>query len=114
VTPRTKKHSIIVTELPYQVNKARMLERIADMVRDRKIEGITDIRDESDRDGLRVVFELKREAQPQVVLNQLYKFSQMQTTFGINMVAIANMRPQVLNLKQGACYISSTTAARSS
>jgi DNA gyrase subunit A len=100
VTPRTKKHSIIVSELPYQVNKARMLERIANMVRDRKIEGITDIRDESDRDGLRVVFELKREAQPQVVLNQLYKFSQMQTTFGINMVAIANMRPQVLNLKQ--------------
>ena len=98
--PRKKRHSIIVSELPYQVNKARMLERIADLVRDRKIEGITDIRDESDRDGMRVVFELKRDAVPEVVLNQLFKFSQMQSTFGINMVAIANLQPQVLSLKQ--------------
>ena len=98
--PRKKRSSIIVSELPYQVNKARMLERIADLVKDRKIDGITDIRDESDRDGLRVVFELKRDAVPEVVLNQLFKFSQMQTTFGINMVAIANLQPQLLSLKQ--------------
>ena len=98
--PRKKRSSIIVSELPYQVNKARMLEKIAELVRNRKIDGITDIRDESDRDGLRVVFELKRDAVPEVVLNQLFKFSQMQTTFGINMVAIANMQPQVLSLKK--------------
>ena len=99
IHPRTKKASIIVTELPYQVNKARMLERVAELVKDRKIEGITDIRDESDRDGLRVVYELKRDAQPQVVLNQLFKHTNMQTTFGINMLAIVNNRPEVLSLK---------------
>ncbi len=100
VNPRTKKHSIVVSELPYQVNKARLLEKIAELVKTKKIEGITDIRDESDRDGLRVVLEIKRDAQPQVVLNQLFKYTQMQTTFGVNLLAIVNNRPEVLNLKQ--------------
>ena len=91
---RGKKNSIIVSELPYQVNKARLLERIADLVKDKKIEGISDIRDESDRDGLRVVLELKRDAVPQVVMNQLFKFTAMQSTFGINLLAIVNMQPR--------------------
>ncbi len=99
VHPRTKKTAIIVTELPYQVNKARMLEKVAELVKDKKIDGITDIRDESDRDGLRVVFEVRRDAQPQVVLNQLFKFSQMQSTFGVILLAIVNNRPELLNLK---------------
>jgi DNA gyrase subunit A len=97
---RGKKTSIVVTELPYMVNKAKMLERTADLVKDRKIEGISDIRDESDRDGLRVVFDLKRDAQPQVVLNQLYKYTQMQGSFGVNLLAIVNNRPEVLDLKR--------------
>ncbi len=96
---RGKKNSIVVSELPYQVNKARLLERIAELVKDKKIEGISDIRDESDRDGLRVVLELKRDAVPQVVMNQLFKFTAMQSTFGINLLAIVNSRPEVLNLK---------------
>ena len=100
VHPRKKKPSIIVTELPYQVNKAKMLERVAALVRDKKIDDITDIRDESDRDGLRVVFELKKDSQPQVTLNQLFKHTQMQSTFGINLLAIVNNRPEVLTLKQ--------------
>jgi DNA gyrase subunit A len=99
VAARGKKTSIVVSELPYQVNKARLLERIAELVRDRKIEGITDIRDESDRDGLRIVLELKRDAQPQVILNQLFKYTQMQMSFGVNLLAIVNNRPQVLTLK---------------
>ncbi|WP_082464212.1 DNA gyrase subunit A [Dethiosulfatarculus sandiegensis] len=97
---RGKKTSIVVTELPYMVNKAKMLERTADLLKDRKIEGISDIRDESDRDGLRVVFDLKRDAQPQVVLNQLYKYTQMQGSFGVNLLAIVNNRPELLNLKR--------------
>ncbi|MBU4384387.1 MAG: DNA gyrase subunit A [Proteobacteria bacterium] len=97
---RTKKNTIVVSELPYQVNKARLLERIADLVKDKKLEGISDIRDESDRDGMRMVLELKRDAIPQVVMNQLFKFTAMQSTFGINMLAIVNNRPEVLNLKQ--------------
>ncbi|MBI5522506.1 MAG: DNA gyrase subunit A [Desulfarculus sp.] len=100
VHPRSKKTSIVVSELPYQVNKARLLERIAELVKDKKIEGITDIRDESDRDGMRMVLELKRDSVPQVVLNQLFKFTAMQTTFGVNMLAIVNSRPELLNLKQ--------------
>jgi DNA gyrase subunit A len=99
VHPRTKKTAIIVNELPYQVNKARLLEKVAELVKDKRIEGITDIRDESDRDGLRVVFEVRRDAQPQVVLNQLFKFSQMQTTFGVILLAIVNNRPELLTLK---------------
>ncbi|MEW5911800.1 MAG: DNA gyrase subunit A [Thermodesulfobacteriota bacterium] len=96
---RGNKSAIVVTELPYQVNKARLLERIAELVKEKKIEGISDIRDESDRDGLRVVLELKRDAVPQVVMNQLFKFTAMQSTFGINLLAIVNNRPEVLTLK---------------
>ncbi|MDY7091433.1 MAG: DNA gyrase subunit A [Acidobacteriota bacterium] len=91
---------IVVTELPYQVNKAKLLERIADLVRDKKIDGITDLRDESDRNGIRVVIELRRGEIPQVVLNNLYKHTQMQTTFGMNMLAIVDNQPRVLNLHQ--------------
>jgi len=94
------KDAIIVTEIPYQVNKAAMIERIAELVKSGSLTGISDVRDESDRRGMRVVVELKREAQPQVVLNQLYKHTQMQTTFGANMLALNHGRPQTMNLKQ--------------
>ena len=104
VQARGKKQSIVVSELPYMVNKAKMLERIADLVKDKKIDGITDIRDESDRDGMRVVLDLRRDVQAQVVLNQLFKFTQMQTTFGINMLAIVNNRPELLSLRQALLY----------
>ncbi len=97
---RKDREAIIVTEIPYQVNKARMQERIAELVRDKRIEGIADIRDESDRHGMRVVIELKRDASSDVVLNQLYRFSELQTSFGVNMLAITDGRPQQLNLKQ--------------
>ncbi len=92
------RQSIIVTELPYQVNKARLLEKIAELVRDRKIEGISDLRDESDRSGMRMVIDLKRSEVPQVVLNNLYKHTMLQTSFGINMLAIVDSRPKVLSL----------------
>ena len=92
--------AIIIDELPYQVNKRVLLERIAEMVNEKRIEGISDIRDESDKSGMRVVFELKRNEQPEVVLNNLYKQSQLQDTFGINMVALVDGQPRVLNLKQ--------------
>src|SRR5216110_3966108 len=82
------KQSIIVTEIPYQVNKAKLIERIAELVRDKEIEGISDLRDESDRDGMRIVIELKRGEVAEVVLNNLYKHTQLQTTFGIIMLAI--------------------------
>jgi DNA gyrase subunit A len=91
---------IIVSELPYQVNKAKLLEDIADLVRDKRIDGITDIRDESDRKGMRAVFEIRRGENAQVILNQLYKMTQLQTTFGVNMVALVDNRPYQLNLKQ--------------
>lgn len=93
------KEAIIISELPYQVNKARLIEKIANLVKAKKIEGISDIRDESDREGMRVVMELKRHEDARVVLNKLYKFSAMQTTFGINMVAIVDGRPELLPLK---------------
>jgi len=96
---RKDREAIVVSEIPYQVNKASMVERIAELVRDKKIEGISDLRDESDRDGYRVVVELKRDAVPEVVLNQLYKFTPLQTNFGCNMVALDGGRPQVMNLK---------------
>ncbi|MDE2184089.1 MAG: DNA gyrase subunit A [Alphaproteobacteria bacterium] len=96
---RKDREAIIVTEIPYQVNKARMQERIAELVRDKRIEGIADIRDESDRHGMRVVIELKREASSDVVLNQLYRFSELQTSFGVNMLALDDGRPRLLNLK---------------
>ncbi len=92
------RQSIVVTEIPYQVNKKRLIENIADLVRDKVIEGISDLRDESDRDGMRIVIELKRGEVPEVILNNLYKHTQLQTTFGIIMLAIARGRPKVLNL----------------
>lgn len=94
------KHRIVVNEVPYQVNKAKLVECIAGLVRDKKIEGITDLRDESDRDGVRVVIELKRETNPTVILNLLYKHSQLEISFGINMLALVAGQPQTLNLKQ--------------
>ncbi|MGO1469035.1 MAG: DNA gyrase subunit A [Tissierella sp.] len=95
---------IVVTEIPYQVNKARLIEKIADHVRNKKIEGISDLRDESDRDGMRIVVELKRDANPNIVLNNLYKYTQMQTTFGIIMLALVDGEPRVLNLKEMLTY----------
>jgi DNA gyrase subunit A len=97
---RTERERIIVTEIPYQVNKARLIEKIAELIQDKKIEGIADLRDESDRDGLRIVIELKRDQIPLVILNNLYKHTQMQTTFGVIMLALVHNRPEVLNLKQ--------------
>ncbi len=94
------KSSIIVTELPFQVNKARLIEKIAHLVRDKKIDGITDLRDESDRDGMRVVIELRRDVIPEVVLNNLYKMTAMQSSFGINMLAIVHGQPRVMGLKE--------------
>lgn len=91
---------IIVTELPYQVNKARLVEKIADLVREKKIEGITDLRDESDRRGMRIVMEIRRDANASVILNNLYKQTSMQTTFGVNMLAIVGGRPKTLTLKE--------------
>jgi DNA gyrase subunit A len=96
---RRDREAIIVTEIPYQVNKARMLERIADLVRDKRVEGISELRDESDRHGMRVVIELKRDASAQVVLNQLYRYSELQTSFGVNMLALNGGRPLLMNLK---------------
>ncbi|HKB08343.1 MAG TPA: DNA gyrase subunit A [Candidatus Polarisedimenticolia bacterium] len=93
------KDRIVITEIPYQVNKARLIEQIAGLVNDKKIDGITDIRDESDRDGIRVVLDLRRDAVPKVILNNLYKHTQMQESFGAIFLAIVNNRPQVLNLK---------------
>jgi DNA gyrase subunit A len=92
------KQAIVVTEIPYQVNKAKLIERIADLVREKTIEGISDLRDESDRDGMRVVIELKRGEMPEVVLNNLYKHTQLQLSFGIIMLAIVGGRPKVMNL----------------
>jgi DNA gyrase subunit A len=96
---RKDRFAVVVTEVPYQVNKARMMERIGEIVRDKIIEGISDLRDESDRDGVRVVIELKRDAVPEVVLNQLYRFTAMQTSFGVNMLALNQGRPEQLNLR---------------
>jgi DNA gyrase subunit A len=97
---RTERESIVVTEIPYQVNKARLLERIAELVQEKRIEGIADLRDESDREGMRVVVELKRDAVAQVILNQLFKHTQMQATFGVTLLAIVRGQPQLLNLKE--------------
>ena len=97
---RTGRESIVVTEIPFQVNKARLIEKIADLVKDKKIEGISDLRDESDRDGMRIVIEVKREAIPQVIINQLYKMTPMQSSFGIIMLAIVNGQPRILTLRE--------------
>lgn len=98
------KTTIIVNELPYQVNKAKLIEKIAELVRDKKIEGITDLRDESDRNGMRIVMELRRDANPNVLLNNLYKQTALQSSFGINMLALVNGQPKVLNLKESLTY----------
>lgn len=94
------RQAIIVTEMPYQVNKAKMVEKIAELVRDKKIEGISDIRDESDKKGVRVVIETKRDAMAEIVLNQLFKFTPLQTSFGVNMLALDLGRPKLMNVKQ--------------
>ncbi|MGE3475877.1 MAG: DNA gyrase subunit A [Rhodospirillaceae bacterium] len=94
------KQAIVITEIPYQVNKSAMIEKMAELVRDKRIEGIGDLRDESDRRGVRVVVEVKRDAVADVVLNQLYKFTPLQTSFGVNMLAINNGRPELMNLRQ--------------
>lgn len=98
------KHRILVTEIPYQVNKARLIERIADLVRDKSIDGITDLRDESDRKGMRIVIELRRDVNPDVILNQLYKHTQLQETFGIIMLALVDGHPRILNLHEVLHY----------
>jgi len=101
-----EREAIVVTEIPYQVNKAKLIERIAELVRDKKIEGISDLRDESDREGMRIVIELKKEEPAQVVLNNLYKMTPMQASFGIILLAIVNSQPKVLNLREGLlCFI---------
>jgi len=94
------KEVIIVTEIPYQVNKADMIKKTADLVNDKKIDGISDIRDESDRNGMRIVYELKRDAIPNVVLNKLYKYTALQTSFSVNNICLVNGRPEMVNLKQ--------------
>ena len=97
---RKDREAIIITEIPYQVNKSTMIEKIAELVRDKTIEGIADLRDESDRHGMRVVVELKRDAVSDVVLNQLYRYSQLQTSFGANMLALNNGKPQLMNVRE--------------
>ncbi len=98
------KSRILVTEIPYQVNKARLVESIADLVREKTIDGITDLRDESDRTGMRIVIELRRDVNPDVILNQLYKHTHMQESFGVNMLALVDGHPKVLNLRQALYY----------
>ncbi len=97
---RTERDRLVVTEIPYQVNKARLVEKIAELIQDKKVDGISDLRDESGREGVRIVIEIKRGDIPLVVLNQLYKHTQLQTTFGVIMLALVRNRPEVLNLKQ--------------
>ncbi len=101
-----EREAIVVTEIPYQTNKARLIERIAELVRDKKLEGISDLRDESDREGMRIVIELKKDEPAQVVLNNLYKMTPMQSSFGIILLAIVNNQPRVLNLQEAiTCFI---------
>jgi DNA gyrase subunit A len=95
-----ERDAVVITEIPYQVNKARLIERIAELVNEKKLEGVADIRDESDRSGMRIVVELKRDAVPQVVLNKLYKLTPMQSSFGVINLAIVNKQPRILTLKQ--------------
>ena len=96
---KTGRERIVVTEIPYMTNKAAMIERIAGLINDKKLDGISDIRDESDRDGMRIVFDLKKDAIPNIVLNHLYKYTPLQTSFGVNNVALVKGRPMILNLK---------------
>ncbi len=95
---RKDRNALIVTEVPYQVNKSTMVEKIADLIREKTIDGIADIRDESSREGVRVVIELKRDAEPEVVLNQLWRFSQLQSSFSVNNIALMRGRPEQLTL----------------
>ncbi|MDR1784328.1 MAG: DNA gyrase subunit A [Endomicrobium sp.] len=97
---KSGREAIIVNEIPYQINKANLISSIADLVKDKKIDGISDLRDESDRDGIRIVIEVKRDANAQIVLNQLYKHTQMQSSFGVIMLALVNNRPKVMNIKE--------------
>jgi DNA gyrase subunit A len=102
--PKTGRKSIVATEIPYQVNKARLIEKIAELVREKRIEGIADIRDESDRDGMRIVIDLKKDAVPEIVQNNLWKMTPLQESFGINMLAIVEGRPQILSLKKALTH----------
>ncbi len=102
--PKTGRRSIVATEIPYQVNKAKLIEKIAELVRDKRIDGIADMRDESDRDGMRIVIDLKKDAVPEVVQNNLWKMTPLQESFGINMLAIVDGRPQLLSLKQSLVH----------
>ena len=105
-TTGVERSQIVVTELPYQTNKAALVERIADLVKDKKVEGVGEIRDESDRQGMRIVIELRRDAQPQQVLNTLYKYTSMQSAFFVNMLALVDGQPRVISLKEALqCYI---------
>ena len=97
--PKKERENIIISQLPYQVNKSKLVEKIAELIKDKKIEGISDLRDESDRDGIRVVIELKKGAMAQIILNKLYKHTQMQETFGVIMLALDNYQPKIMNLK---------------
>jgi DNA gyrase subunit A len=97
---RTGKEQLVISEIPYMVNKKRLIEQIAELVNNKRIEGIADLRDESDREGMRIVIELKRDAVPDIVLNQLYKHTPLQDSFGVNMLAIVEGKPRLLNLKE--------------
>lgn len=97
---RQSRTAIVVTEIPYQVNKSDLILKIAELVKDQRITGISDIRDESDREGMRIVIELKRDAKPDVVKNNLFKYTQLSTTFGVNIMALCDKRPRLLNLHQ--------------
>ena len=99
IIENNNKNSIVVTEIPYQVNKTKLIERIAEIAKDKIVEGITDLRDESNRDGIRIVIELRRDVNPHVMLNNLYKYTQLQTSFGFNMIALVNNEPKTLSLK---------------
>ena len=99
-TTKAGKERIIITEIPYQVNKSRMIEKIAELVKDKKVDGITDINDESDRNGIKVVIECRKDANANVILNQLYKYSQLQESYSINFLAIVDGVPKTLNLKE--------------
>ncbi len=96
---RKEREALIFTEIPYQVNKATLVEKIAELVKEKRVEGISDLRDESDRTGMRIVVEIKRDAMADVVLNQLYRFTPLQSSFGCNMVALNGGRPELMNLK---------------
>src|SRR5690606_1033515 len=95
-----ERNAVVVTEIPYQVNKAKLIEKIAELVQEKRLDGISELRDESNREGMRIVIELKRDAVPQVVLNKLYKLTPLQASFGIINIAIVRGQPRVLNLKE--------------